>query len=63
MRPVSACDVAVLLDMHRLNSSAQTDLWYDSQYDLDDLLEGWDNILTVSDTPFEHPHNDRDTPP
>lgn len=38
-----------MLDMHRLNTQSQTDVWYssDGAYTMDDLLEGWDNVITV----------------
>ena len=33
--------------MHRLQMTHQTDLWYDEEYTMEDLLKGWDNILEV----------------
>jgi len=37
-----------MLDMHRLNELAQSEMWYDKHYTECDLLQGWDRILDVA---------------
>ena len=39
----------VMLDLHRLAVSNQSELWYTpgGKYTVDDFYEGWDNIMKV----------------